>query len=178
MKLKSIYHFENDGIHFERYCFYFSSINKNKKLPVHRINAVNFQTIPYSLIIDFREVIFLNHGDVSIRNYALKNNIPASNHPDLWAILNEEFLDTEQSADAVNERIKFLSKFGIDKNKIDKIRRKNKWLFSGTYEWQYLGHWDLLAYQQNRNPFYRLFGKKFYWESMKIALSGYKFDKN
>jgi hypothetical protein len=39
-------------------------------------------------------------------------------------------------------------------------------------EWSYLGLWDLLAMKQYRNPFYRVYGRKYYWKVMEVALKG------
>jgi hypothetical protein len=48
----------------------------------------------------------------------------------------------------------------------------------GTMEWVYLGLWDVLAMKQDRNPFYRLFGKNYYWRLMEIGLKGSEYERD
>ncbi len=179
MQKKNEYIFYEKHLEFKSYNFCFSSLHKNPIIPSSRINSICLHTFPQSLIIDAKEVIFLNHKEDSmLSEFATKNNIPISNHIDTWGILTRSFLDSESDSLVISEQNKQLLSVGISENKIAEIENKIKLIFIGTMEYSYLGLWDLLALKQERNPFYCFFGKKFYWWAMEIALKGISFKKS
>ena len=57
------YKIHEDYIEFQFYNLFFSSLHENKIVTLDRINAIDLNTSPQSLIIDNREIIFLNHND-------------------------------------------------------------------------------------------------------------------
>ena len=123
--------------------------------------------------IDNGEIVFLNHDDKDrIKEFIKINKIKVADKVDVWNLLSNGFLDTEFSSEEKQDHQKILFENGFTENEIEKIKKRIKWTLSGTWEWQYLGHWDLLAMKQNRNPFYPYFGENFYWWTMKIALKG------
>ncbi len=169
----STYHIHEDRIVFDYYEFYFGSLRKNKVLTLDRIKEVDFTTFPYSMEIDNREVIFFNHEDKStIKDFAEKHNILESKKTDVWKLFCETFLDTEIEAAVLEENRERLKKLGFSLAEQEKIKKRIQWSLLGTWEWVYLGHWDVLAMKQARNPFYRLNGADFYWWTMDIALKG------
>ena len=175
------YKFHEKHIEFEFYNLNFSSLHKNKYITLDRIKAIDLKSYPQSLIIDDGEIIFLNHDDnLSLQEFGIRNQIPESSHIDTWSILTRNYLDTELDKSLINEQNIQLSKVGIDEIEFKRINKKIKWTLIGTMEWNYLGLWDLLAMKQFRNPLYkyRLLGKKFYWEAMKIALKGSQYYKS
>ncbi|MFS4469705.1 hypothetical protein [Maribacter sp. 2210JD10-5] len=169
----SKYKIYEDKIAFDFYEFHFSSLRKNKVLTLNRIKEVDFNTFPYTMKIDNGEIIFFNHGDTEeIKNFAERNHIKQSNKIDVWSLLCNEFLDTEIEKEEAEKQKATLLHLGFTESELTAIRKKIKWSLFGTWEWTYLGHWDVLAMKQNRNPFYRFNGANFYWWTMEIALKG------
>ncbi len=166
------------SIEFERYNLFFSTLHQNRIVNLDRINAVDLSTSPHSLIIDNREIIFLNHGDTELLPaFAARNKIPQTTHIDTWAILTRDYLDTELNSKVMLEQNQQLTDIGIDQHEFKKISKALKSTLFGTMEWTYLGLWDVLAMKQYRNPFYRFFGRNFYWQAMAIALKGSGYEK-
>ena len=169
----SNYKIHDDRIEFDFYEFYFSSLRKNSTLTIDRIKEVDLNTFPYSLEIDNGEIVFFNHDDRDrIKEFIKINKIQVSNRVDIWNLLSNDFLDTGFTTEEKQGHKKTLVENGFTENEIKKIKKRIKWTLSGTMEWQYLGHWDLLAMKQNRNPFYPYYGENFYWWTMGIALKG------
>jgi hypothetical protein len=169
----SQYIIQDDRIIFDFYEFYFSSLRKNKELTLKRIKEVDFQTYPCSMEIDEGEIIFLNHNDeANLKKFAAKHDIPQSNKTDVWMLLCNEYLDTAFGEDEIKKNQETLVNLGISKSEQQEISRRIKWSMFGTMEWNYLGHWDLLAMKQARNLFYRFKNADFYWWTMEIALKG------
>ncbi|MEO0528583.1 MAG: hypothetical protein AAFZ89_15225, partial [Bacteroidota bacterium] len=105
MTKENSYKIYDDRIEFEFYNLFFSSLHNNKMVTLDRINAVDLNTSPHSLIIDGKEIIFLNHDDThSLETFALKNKIPVSTHLDTWAILTRDYLDTQLDQKTLNEQ--------------------------------------------------------------------------
>jgi len=168
----SKYHIKDDRIVFDYYEFYFSSLRKDKVLTVGRINEVDFNTYPYSMEIDKGEIIFFNHNDERIKPFAERNKIIQSDKVDVWQLLCNEFLDTEFESDNLRAHQHSLHSLQFTEAEVKAIQKRIKWALFGTMEWNYLGHWDLLAMKQHRSLFYRLRGADFYWWTMGIALRG------
>ena len=167
------YKIHEDYIEFQFYNLFFSSLHENKIVTLDRINAIDLNTSPQSLIIDNREIIFLNHNDTeSLILFATKNKIPLSTHFDTWSILTRDYLDTQLGEKTIINQDKQLESIGINQKKFKKISKEICWTMVGTFEWVYLGLWDLLAMKQYRNPLYRFYGQKYYWKVMKIGLKG------
>ena len=61
---------------------------------------------------------------------------------------------------------------GFDQKEFKKISKWLWWTLFYTTEWAYLGLWDILAMKQYRNPFYKFYGKNYYWKVMSISLKG------
>jgi hypothetical protein len=172
------YQILDNRIEFEYYNLFYSSLHQDGIVTLDRINAVDLNTSPHSLIIDNREIIFLNHNDTnSLKTFALKNKISLSTHFDTWAILTRDYLDTELDQQTLIEQDKKIEAIGIDQNEFKKISKELWWTMSGTMEWAYLGLWDVFALKQNRNPLYRFYGKGYYWKLMAIGLKGSEYEK-
>ena len=178
MTKENKYVIHENRIEYLYYNLYFSSLHRDNIVSINRINAVDLNTSPHSLIIDNREIVFLNHNDTnSLETFAVKNHIPFSTHIDTWAILTRDYLDTQFDDILLNEQNNKLKTIGIDQNEFKKILKDLRWTMFGTMEWNYLGLWDVLAMKQNRNPFYRFVGNDYYWKLMKIGLKGSEFVK-
>ncbi len=167
------YIFHKDFIEFKFYNLFFSSLHRQNKITRARINAVDFNTYPCSLIIDNQEVVFFNHNDEDgLKKFVTDNKIPSSTHIDTWAILTRDYLDTKLDGKEVQEGNMKLESVGIDMQMFEKISKQISATLIMTMEWSYLGLWDLLAMKQYRNPFYRFYGRKYYWKVMEVALKG------
>lgn len=169
----SKYIIQDDRIIFDFYEFHFSSLKKNNILTVDRINEVDFNTYPCSMEIDNGELIFFNQDDEArIRAFTNLHKIRESKKTDTWKLLCNEFLDTAFEKTEIERNQETLRQLGFSFTELQEIRKKIKWILFGTTEWNYLGHWDLLAMKQSRNFLYRLHGRDYYWWTMKIALKG------
>jgi hypothetical protein len=178
MTKENKYKILSDKIEFQFYNLHFSSLHRDSIVTRERINAIDLNTFPHSLIIDKREIIFLNHTDTnSLEAFASSNKIPLSTHFDTWAILTRHYLDTQLDAQTLSEQNKKLEVIGIDQDQFEKISKGLCWTMLGTLEWDYLGLWDVLAMRQYRNPLYRLFGRRYYWEAMAIGLKGSEYSE-
>lgn len=170
---KNEYIFKKNSLVFDYYSFHFSSVHKRPEITLDLITAVDFKTYPHSLIVDSREVVFLNHDDkTSLPYFAEQHSLPISTHIDSWSYLNRTYLDTELETEDIQEQNRRLALVGINQVEFKRINKKVYWTLFGTMEWQYLGLWDVLAMKQFRNPFYSLFGERFYWWTMQVALQG------
>jgi hypothetical protein len=173
MTKENVYKILDDSIEFEFYNFYFSSLHKHKIVSLDRINAIDLNTSPHSIIIDKKEIIFLNHSDTkSLAPFAVKNKIPLSTHIDTWGMLCSDYIDTYQDEQTLKEQSKKLESIGISKKEFKTISKGLWWTLVGTLEYNYLGLWDALAMKQYRNPLYRFYGKNYYWKLMEIGLRG------
>lgn len=142
-------------------------------LTLGRIKEVDFTTIPCSMEIDEGELIFFNHDDTeAIKAFAQKHQLPVANKPDVWELLCAPFLDTELTEAEINRNAEKLKELHFSSRATKQIRKKIKYALLGTWEWQYLGHWDVLAAKQARSLFYRFNGNDFYWWTMELALQG------
>lgn len=177
MTKENSYKILDDRIEFQFYNLFFSSLHKDRIVTLDRINAIDLNTSPHSLIIDNREIIFLNHNDTnSLETFAVNNKISHSTHFDTWAILTRDYLDTQLDEQTLAEQDKKLEAIGIDQNVFKKISKGLWWTMFGTIESAYLGLWDVFAMKQDRNPLYRLYGKSYYWKLMAIGLKGSEYE--
>ena len=173
MTKESKYKILGDSIEFQYYDLFFSSLHKNAVLNLDRINAIDLNSSPYSLIIDKKEIVFFNHKDSnSIEDFAVKNKVPLSTHFDTWAILTRDYLNTQFDKQTLISQNEKLAAIGIDPNEYRRISKGLWWTLFGTMELSYIGLWDVLAIKQYRNPFYRFYGESFYWRMMSIGLMG------
>ncbi len=155
-----------NGYHFRH-----SSIYKERMVPAHRINEVMLNTYPQSIVIDDREVIFMDgERNDSLSNFAKRNKIPVSCRVDIWSYILEPFLDTELEADEQVRIIEVLAENGILSDEAEAIRSGCKLsMLLNTYftmEWVYYGHYHYLKQTT--------ISEKKYWESMEVALRNYK----
>lgn len=154
------------------YPFRQSSVYPGSKVHASQISEISFDTFPYSLVINDKEIIFLeyNHRHKSaLTEFAGRNNIPISTREDLWYWLCTPFLDTEFDADEKQRIISLLVQNGFEQQEIESIRRRIArvlWIDFLGGEWEYIGQFDYLRF--------RFFpGRKTYWWSMEIALRNY-----
>lgn len=172
----SQYRILEDSIAFDFYEFRFSSLRKNNILTLDRIHEVDFNTFPYSMEIDEGEIIFFNHNDKErIKDFAQKHQLPVAYKPDVWEMLCAPVLDTELNEAQIRQYREKLQELHFSSTAIKQIRKKVKSTLLGTWEWQYLGQWDLLAAKQARSLVYRLKGRDFYWWTMQVTLQGKRY---
>lgn len=171
MTIKSVYRIEDDRIQFDAYPFYHSSLRKNKTLTVDKIISFDQTTYPCSMEVVGEEIIFFNHDDKQeIKQFCQKHGITALERTDVWELLCREYLDTEFDESDCEKVQTTLRHLGISQMEQRRIRKQINWTLTGSLEWIYLGHWDLLAMKQARNPLYCLNGAAFYWWTMQVAL--------
>lgn len=167
--------FTNRTIYFRYpYEFKHSSIRQKSFLYKEDINEVCLNTFPPSLVINQNEIIFIPAVfKAELKEFAERNRIPLSRRFDSWAAINEVFLDTELTEQENQRLLTYLAKEGIPEEEVQQIRAKiaNRmgWTVFYTWEWQYLGHYDILCAAP------RWKRKQFYWWTMDIALRNYTY---
>ena len=112
----------DDRIEFHFYNLFFSSLHKNRTITLDRINAIDLRTSPYSMIIDNKEIVFLNQNETtSLETFATQNRIPLSTHVDTWAILTRDYTEDQLDSRTIDEQNKRLASIGIDQAEFKKI---------------------------------------------------------
>lgn len=169
--------FHDNYIEFKQYEFQVSSVRENAKITADLINEVNLNTSPPSIIINHNEVLFIEgRYKKKFIEFVKHNKLKVENRFDIWEALNEVFLDTEFTPQHQERTIQQLELNGLTRAEIEEIRAKIKELMSGwgsvAWEWNYLGHYDLLL--NKKQSYLLLFPKDFYWWTMEIALRNYK----
>ena len=95
--------------------------------------------------------------------FVRKNKLKVENRFDIWESLNEAFLDTEFTQQHQERTYEQLALNGIHREEVDEIRSKLTDLMEGwasvAWEWNYLGHYDLLL--NKKQSFLLLFPKTF-----------------
>lgn len=162
---------KTDRILFPRgYFSRHSLIGKPAELKADVINEVNLQTFPHSLVIHHQEVIFLPRiTKEELRDFATRNHIPIAQRFDIWAAINEPFLDTEFDEQERVATLRQLAENGISEPEAEAIRRKIRLSMSMNmfaWEWVYLGQFDYLSWTP-------ILSRKKYWWTMDVALRNY-----
>lgn len=158
---------ENDRICFPKgYYFKYGFLKSRKDLPFNVIEEVRLNTIPITARIKGNELIFLNGlEDKDILGSTLKNKI--SKPQDHWALICEEFLDTELDIKQQEFIQNSLDTYGFSRNEINRIKDRIRLrMLIRTYiswEWLYYGQYDVL------NELWPLNEEKYWW-TMDIAL--------
>ncbi len=169
--------FHDHAIEIRQYEFQTSSLKDKALIPIEEINEVNLNTYPHSIVINHNEVVFIeNKYQQDFVDFVRTSGLQVENRFDIWAAINEEFLDTEFTEQHKERTLTQLEENGISRNEATEVREEIRDLMSGwasvTWEWNYLGHYDLLL--NKKQSFLLLFPKDFYWWSMEIALRNYK----
>ncbi|MDX2301229.1 MAG: hypothetical protein NW226_00460 [Microscillaceae bacterium] len=169
--------FNEDSIEIRQYEFQTSSVRDTPFIKLEHINEVNLNTFPPSIVINHNEVIFIEaRYKRDFIEFVRKNKLKVENRFDIWESINEEFLDTEFTEQHQERTFEQLKINGIEREEVIEIRDKIRELMSGwasvAWEWNYLGHYDLLL--NKKQSFLLLFPKDFYWWTMEIALRNYK----
>jgi len=158
---------ENDRICFPKgYYFKYGFLKSRKDLPFNVIEEVRLNTIPIAARIKGNELIFLKGlKDKDILGSTLKNKI--SKPQDHWALICEEFLDTELDIQQQEFIQNSLDTYGFSRSEINRIKDRIRLrMLIRTYiswEWLYYGQYDVL------NELWPLNEEKYWW-TMDIAL--------
>lgn len=157
-----------EGVAFpDGYPFRHSSIAGSGTVPLEDIRSVQLFTLPPSIVIAQREVIFLpGKTREDVQRWTDQHDLPVSDRPDTWSLLAEPFLDTAFTEEEKSLTIARLAEQGFDESEVRKIRRRIAPVLSFNYlawEWVYLGLWDFFSW----HPLLR---KSTYWWAMEIAL--------
>lgn len=169
--------FNDDSIEVRQYEFQVSNIRETPVIKVDAINEVNLNTYPPSIVINHNEVIFIeSRYRRDFIEFVKRNQLKVENRFDIWSSINENFLDTVFTPQHHERTLEQLELNGISREEVPEIREKIEYLMTGwasvAWEWNYLGHYDLLL---NKKQSYLLqFPRDFYWWTMEIALRNYK----
>lgn len=128
---------------------------------------------PMELVTKTQEVLFIREEDTPAWiAWGNSMGIPSSNRLDLWALLNEPFLDTVFSQEKQDQSFARLAENGLDRKEVLGIRQKvqSQMLMYNTvlWEWVHLGHYDVLL-SRKKYSLQRL-SQSFYQWSMGIGL--------
>lgn len=168
--------FHENSLEILQYEFQSSTIRDKPLINVTQINEVNLNTNPISIVINHNEIIFIeNKYHKDFLDFVKKNDLKIENRFDVWAGINEVFLETELTPQHYEKTFQNLKENGIEKEKVIEIREKIKDLMVGwrsiSWSFNYLGQYDLLL--NKKQSFLLLFPRDFYWWTMDIALSNY-----
>lgn len=122
---KVVVEFTDDAILFPyRYHFKWSSISKERIIHAGRINEILPDTCPQSIVVDGKEIVFLDNNVKSQLNaFAERNNIPVAKRIDTWYYILEPFLDTELEPGEKVRNMEILSENGVLPTEVNTIRR-------------------------------------------------------
>ena len=176
IKIKSIHDInvkfnQEEIIFLDKYFFKESSIYTSKRIYFQIIDQINLNTFPISIVINKNEVIFFPNKYFSeLESFGMSNRIPIIDRYEIWAGLNEPFLDTQFTKEELKNIDNHLLQNGIEKKEIKEFRNKIKWTMeignSYVWEWIHLGQYDYLTWT--------FLTKRKYWWSMEIALRNLK----
>jgi len=162
-----------DYIEINAYPFRVSSIGQGGIIPIADITEILPDRSPPELVIRGNEVIFLDaQYKEELLAWSSTFSIPISQRLDLWALINEPFLDTIHTPDQVEQVKQMLISNQIKEKEIAGIREKvgeTLLIYNALlWEWQHLGQYEVLLSRKK----YSLQGlrESFYWWTMKIAL--------
>lgn len=169
--------FLENAIEIKQYEFQSSNIRTNPLIKLEDINEVNLNTSPASIVINHNEVIFIDtRYKQDFIKFVREKKLKVENRFDIWEAINEDFLDTEFTHNHKQRTLQQLNENGFSLDEVKDIRSKIEKLMDGwasvSWEWMYLGHYDLLL--NKKQSYLLLFPKDFYWWTMDIALRNYK----
>lgn len=169
--------FSNNFMDIRQYEFPTSSIRENPIIYADQINEVNLNTYPPSMVINHREVIFIEEKyQAEFMDFVKRNELKISNRLDIWEVINRVFLDVELSEEDIEQDLQKLEENGIPRDEAKDIQQKVQGVMTGwaavAWEWNYLGHYDLLL--NKKQSFLLFLPTDFYWWTMEIALRNYQ----
>ncbi|TAE74582.1 MAG: hypothetical protein EAZ85_04315 [Bacteroidetes bacterium] len=168
--------FHENSLEILQYEFQSSTVRDKPLVSVAQINEVNLNTNPISIVINHNEVIFIEDKyNKDFLEFVKRNNLKVENRFDIWAAINEDFLEAEFTSQHQERTFQSLQENGLSKESVIEIREKVQDLMKGwlsiTWSFNYLGQYDLLL--NKKQSFLLLFPRDFYWWTMDIALSNY-----
>lgn len=161
---------EADHVYFPGgYYFKYGYLKDRKKLEGAVIDEIRLGTFMITAKVNGNELIFLRGcKEETAVKFAESNNIPTCKPQDNWALICEEYLDTEIDASYKGRITKLLLQAGISLSEQQQIRKRvGLAMLVRTYlsmEWIYYGLYDVLL------AMWLTEGK--YWWAMDIALRG------
>jgi len=168
--------FHQDAIEVRQYEFLVSSIRDKPLIHISQINEVNLNTFPPTIVVNHNEIIFIEtkHKPEFI-SFVKQTGLKIEDRFDVWKAINEVFLETEFTQHHYQKTMEDLIKNGFTEDEVVNIRKEITEVMEGwasvAWEWNYLGHYDLLL---NKKQAYLLhFPRDFYWWTMEIALRNY-----
>lgn len=169
--------FHERGIEVRQYEFQVSSVREHPIIDIEQITEVNLKTFPPSIVINHKEVIFIEtRYKKEFLDFVKTNKLQVENRFDIWEAINEEFLDTEFTEQHKERTFQQLEENGVSRDEVSEIRAKITDLMQGfaaiAWEWNYLGQYDLLL--NKKQSYLLLFPRDFYWWTMEIALRNYE----
>jgi hypothetical protein len=119
---------EEDQIVFVRgYPFTYSILSRSGVVQATQINEVCVKTVPYSLVVNNDEVLFLAYSPrvlEELLSFASRNNLRISDREDLWYLFSTPYLDTKFEINEKEEMSLVLHRY-FDESEVKKIRRES-----------------------------------------------------
>lgn len=173
--------FQQKTIRFENYPFSAASIYPSGSVGRDQIKEIIISHCPPEVRLNTGEILFVSavYKD-TLRDYAIKYDIPIVDRVDIWGWILEPFLDTEFTAEDEEKVYQILVENDIGQAEWEEIRESvgramiayN--FLSGLWEWAHLGQFDLLQAYSGilSGEKFKLPEKEFkdiYWMTMELA---------
>ena len=150
----------------------FAGLPKGARLLPHQLVEARLDRAPPELVLDTGEVLFVSALDRPwVGLFCRAHAIPCVRRVDVWSLLAEPFLDTEQTATDEAHTSAALVQTGFSREEIEAWRRKigpaMLRFTARTWEWVHYSHQDVLLAMKGlraRSAFAR--------ESMAVAARG------
>lgn len=164
----------DEDIHIASYPFENASLFPgNITIPASRITALFFTDAAF--VLDGKEIIFLPEDcGTDLKEFAVRNNIPAPAISDIWDFISEPFLDIRWDGDE-KLALRIYAEQGYSSKELLALRKKiaRAMKIHTYFTWEWCGYTtqDVLRATARHTP--RSFTQKFYWQVMEVALRQY-----
>lgn len=123
-------------------------MKRRKLLPYTEVSALWATCFPPAALVGQELVLLLGLEQAQCEAIALERRIPMVAPRDIWALLAEEYLDTEIDEIDKARTLKALEEEGFSVGEVALIRKRigwrMLWINSYVWEWVHLGHYDVL----------------------------------
>ena len=175
------------GVYVARYPFSHASVFPGDVfIPAARITSV-FSSYDAAYVLDGNEVIFLPRAlKEPFLEFAAANGIRDPKLPEVWALLTNEYLDTEYTAEDKTRDLRRLAELGFSEDEVRRLKApiKTRMFIATFYTMEWGGYTTqdvlrILALSDGRRMgafpmiWWPVLDAAFYWQIMEVALRPY-----
>lgn len=114
----------NEAIRFENYPFESSIASVKGMISSEDILNICTNAFPPTVRVG-NELLFISaEHKQDLSSFAIKNNLPPINRPELWDWILEPFLDTEFSEESKEQTYTLLAEYALTRREVDELRNK------------------------------------------------------